>query len=185
MEYEKKFGNIDLYLWQIRKVMSDSMRKESDFIGHLNYFRESDYYCKAYKLMVTFMLRRFSMPGTTPIVDTESIIDVLHDRGMAFEVSDSWYANRNSSSIQMSGLRHSIMTAPDTRFPLVLTESGESHNFYRRLAHISGSDLVDIIILMEDLVPRLHAIVHEEYQGRRSRAAANRIRRIAARHRRR
>lgn len=184
MQYDKKFGNIELYLWQIRKTLSEEIRKSADLLGNYNRFDEYEFYCIAYRLMLKFMLRRLSRPGKTPIVDIDPIANVLYEKGIPFEASTSLYSVRRISSVLLAGTQISITTYSNSQYPLSLSASGEQYCYNWRLAAVSGSDLVDIIFLMEDLAPRLQSIVHEEYQGRIARTAANRIRRISARHRR-
>lgn len=183
MEYDNKFGNIELYLWQIRKSVADVIRERADLIGNVHYFDESEFFFMACRLMLKYMLKRFSMPGKNPIVDIDSIVNELYDRGITFEASNSWYAGRIVSNILLSGIEISIN--PSGKYPLRLSTSRQHHHFNWKYASVSGSDLVDIIFLMKELAPRLQAIVHEEYQGRISKTAANRIRRIAAKARRR
>lgn len=186
MEYDNKFGNIELYLWQIRKSVADVIRERANLIGNVHYFDESEFFFMACRLMLKYMLKRFSMPGKNPIVDIDSIVNELYDRGITFEASNSWYAGRIVSNILLSGIEISIN--PSGKYPLRLSTTRQHqvrhHHFNRKYASVSGSDLVDIIFLMKELAPRLQAIVHEEYQGRISKTAANRIRRIAKKHRR-
>lgn len=181
MEYDKKFGNINLYLWQATRNVSIEMARDCsrEEFGEAVHHDESYYRMQIMTMMTNYLLRRLSKSGEKPVLTRNALIDSLVRRGIAFftnsymEADEEVYIDGNVIDFAY----------PDWTFDCITLKDGDWLQF-RDCSRISGDDMIDFIMIMDSLRDRMSELAHEAYTARLSKSKANRIRRIAAKHRR-
>ena len=181
METDSKFGNIDLYLWQVRHDTAENMRYIG---GHDLLFISYEYFVRrAFTHMLNFLLRRFRKEEDRQMVTYDDLCRALSDHGLEFTAYSAWYNVRKASGVKFSGI------------DVIFSNSGESAVVSVHLSfctqplelHKSGfmvrrEDLMECLLMVETLGGRISGMVREEYAARLAKNRANRVKRTAARH---
>lgn len=175
MEYDKKFGNINLYLWQATRNVSIEM-------ATYDCFGESHYRMLIMTKMTLFLMRRLSKSGEKPVLTRTALIDSLVRRDITFFTNSYMEAGKETRSIYIDGNVIDFVS-PDWTFDCITLKDGDWLPL-RSYSRISGDDIIDLIQVMDSLRDRMSELAHEAYTARLSKSKANRIRRIAAKHRR-
>ena len=185
---DNKFGNIDLYLWQLRAHVFKVMWRDSqepfrcfDVTTKLIHYQWSG--CG---WLMSCLLRRFTLDGRHPFLKEGELLAELDARGIRYNMSTTMYKTRRETKIEFSRSIVTIRSSPFHGYVLQVRFLPYSYELLLslRLSRIGAEDFVDCVLMMEALVGKVHDIVGEEYARRHSKRKANRIRRISARHRR-
>lgn len=185
MEFDKKFGNIDLYLYQLRCAVAREMASDCS----ANYFPilDEEYYrTSAVQTMTRFLAKRLSRRGSTQVLDKDSLCNALFRRDISFRASSQWKGDMETTNVCFDRLMIHIFRSGRQGMPvrLVFRPLARGHNIGIYKCSFDADDAIDLMLLVDSLHERIEALVHEEYTARLSRTRANRIRRIAARLRR-
>lgn len=185
---DSKFGNIDLYLWQLRTYVFKEMWKDSQ--EPFNFFDVTakliHYQWRGCIWLMSCLLRRFMLDGHHPFLSADELLSEMDARGIYYETSTATYRRRRETKVEFS---RSIVVIRSFPFHGTVIQVRFRPNCYEihlplRHSRVGAEDFVDCVLMMEALVGKVHDIVGEEYAGRLSKRKANRIRRISARHRR-
>lgn len=183
MEYDKKFGNINLYLWQV------SSRIDKMILGHKELFLmpEGEYVSIAHTMMLDFFLKRFSRKGDYQMVSYDSLCAALSDHNMGFQASSASWEDKVVSEVRFSGITVRF-TEKDyrTNIHVSLPFSSEfSYTPHFSKCRVTGEEFLACLLMIKTLSDRISAVISGVYSARLAKARANRIRRIAAKARRR
>lgn len=179
MEYDKKFGNINLYLWQATRNVSIEMARDCS----REEFDDEGYYLMGILTrMRNYLLRRLSKSGEKPVLTRKALTDSLVRRGIDFFTNTYTDSGEETRSVYIDGNEIGFVS-PDWALEYIVLKNGPGMH-PRSCSRISGDDMIDLLKVMDSLMDRMSELAHEAYTARLSKSKANRIRRISARHRR-
>lgn len=186
---DRKFGNINLYLWQLRARAFREMWEDSGmlFCCFDVTTKLIHYQWRCCGWLMSCLLRRFMLDGLHSFLKEDELLSELDARGIRYSTSTTIYRmTRRETKVQFSRSIVTIRSRPFHGYALQIQFLPYSYEVCipLRLSRIGADDFVDCVLMMESLVGKVHDIVGDEYAGRLSKRKANRIRRISARHRR-
>lgn len=183
MGKDRVFGNIDLYLWQV------SGRIDKMILGHKELFlmSEEGYAGIAHSLMLDFFLKRFTRKGNHQTVSYDSLCAALSDYNMAFQASSASWEDKVESEVRFSGITVQFTYKDQmTKICVSLPFSSEfSYTPHLSKCKVTGEEFLACLLMIKTLSDKISAMIHDVLAVRLAKARANRIRRIAAKARRR
>lgn len=185
MGKDRVFGNIDLNLWQVSGHIDKMILHDKQLPYY--HISEEEYVRIAHSMMLDFLLKRLSRRGERQMVTFDSLCMALSDCNMEYQATSASWTYKMISEVRFSGITVQFTEQGDrTHIRVCLPFSSEfSYTPHFSKCCVTGEEFLACLMMIKSLRDRISTMVSEVYNARLAKARSNRIRRIAAKARRR